>query len=99
MDKKTISAPIINPLARDRLYEVIQRSQVPQTVETTLANALNGSIWEQRLLFVAMVDTWPRLQKALEEIYGQVNINIKDGTYVELPKEEEAEPKKLILEE
>jgi len=39
------------------------------------------------------------LQKALEEIYGQVNINIKDGTYVELPKEEEAEPKKLILEE
>jgi len=39
------------------------------------------------------------LQKALEEIYGQVNINIKDGTYVELPKEEEADPKKLILEE
>jgi hypothetical protein len=38
------------------------------------------------------------LQKALEEIYGQVNINIKDGTYVELPKEE-ADPKKLILEE
>jgi hypothetical protein len=38
------------------------------------------------------------LQKALEEIYGQVNINIKDGTYVELPKEE-VDPKKLILEE
>ena len=39
------------------------------------------------------------MQKSLEETYGQVNINIQDGTYVDVPKEEEVEPKKLILEE
>jgi len=38
------------------------------------------------------------MQKSLEEIYGPININIKDGTYIDVPKEE-AEPKKLILEE
>ena len=30
------------------------------------------------------------MQKALEETYGKVNINIKDGTYIDVPEKEEA---------
>ena len=29
------------------------------------------------------------MQQGLEETYGKVNINIQDGTYVDVPKQEE----------
>lgn len=69
---KHITTPVINPVARDRLYTVIERVMLPQTVEATLAGALQGDLRQQWLLFIAMIDTWPRLQKALAEVAKEV---------------------------
>ncbi|MCF7673749.1 MAG: hypothetical protein K9N23_01575 [Akkermansiaceae bacterium] len=59
---------IIVPEARDRMLELIEREQLPNDVRTTLAGALSGDLRRQQLLFQAMIDTWPRLQKALGEV-------------------------------
>ncbi|MCW1885620.1 DUF935 domain-containing protein [Luteolibacter flavescens] len=59
---------IIAPKAQDRLLELIEREQLPADVRHTLAGALQGDLFRQQLLFQAMIDTWPRLQKALAEI-------------------------------
>lgn len=59
---------IIAPKAQDRLLELIEREQLPSDVRHTLAGALQGDLFRQQLLFQAMIDTWPRLQKALAEI-------------------------------
>ena len=59
---------IIVPKAQDRLMELIEREQLPGDVRTTLAGALTGDLRRQQLLFQAMIDTWPRLQKALGEV-------------------------------
>lgn len=59
---------IIVPKAQDRLMELIEREQLPSDVRVTLAGALMGDLRRQQLLFQAMIDTWPRLQKALGEV-------------------------------
>ncbi|RYD69696.1 MAG: hypothetical protein EOP84_27975, partial [Verrucomicrobiaceae bacterium] len=59
---------IIVPKAQDRLLELIEREQLPGDVRSTLAGALTGDLRRQQLLFQAMIDTWPRLQKALGEV-------------------------------
>jgi phage gp29-like protein len=59
---------IVVQKAQDRLYELIEREQLPTDVRYTLAGALSGDLRRQQLLFQAMVDTWPRLQKCLREI-------------------------------
>jgi hypothetical protein len=59
---------IIVPMARDRLLEIFERVQRPAEVASTLEGALTGQLWQQQLLFQAMIDTWPRLQKALREV-------------------------------
>lgn len=56
------------PMARDRMLEFFEREQLPGDVKATLAAALHGDLHYQSLLFTAMIDTWPRLQKAIEEI-------------------------------
>lgn len=63
---------IIAPKARDRLFELIEREQLPGDVRDTLAGALTGDLRRQQLLFQAMVDTWPRLQKNLSEVFREV---------------------------
>ncbi|MCW1926292.1 DUF935 domain-containing protein [Luteolibacter arcticus] len=55
-------------MARDRLLEIFDRVQRPAEVASTLEGALTGQLWQQQLLFQAMIDTWPRLQKALREV-------------------------------
>lgn len=62
------SAGIIVPEARDRLLELIECEQLPQDVRGTLSGALGGDLRRQQLLFQAMVDTWPRLQKCIGEV-------------------------------
>ena len=62
------TAPVIQPKAQDRLYELIEREQLPGDVRDTLAGALTGDLPRQQLLFQAMIDTWPRLQKNLNEV-------------------------------
>lgn len=56
------------PLARDRMLEHFEREQLPGDVKSTLAAALNGDLHLQSLLFSAMLDTWPKLQKNINEI-------------------------------
>lgn len=60
--------PIVAAKAQDRMLELIEREQLPGDVRQTLAGALMGDLRRQQLLFQAMVDTWPRLQKNLGEI-------------------------------
>ena len=63
-----ITASVVNPAARDRLYAVIERAMLPHSVESVLATAMQGDLRHQWLLFVAMIDSWPRLQKNLSEV-------------------------------
>lgn len=62
------------PLARDRMLEYFEREQLPNEVRSTLAAALNGDLHYQHLLFTAMIDTWPKLQKGIEEIARKVSV-------------------------
>lgn len=68
------SASINVPLARDRMLEFFEREQLPGDVKSTLASALHGDLHYQHLLFTAMIDTWPKLQKAIEEIARKVSV-------------------------
>lgn len=61
------------PLARDRMLEYFEREQLPGDVRSTLQAALTGDLHYQHLLFTAMLDTWPKLQKAVEEIARKVS--------------------------
>lgn len=63
---------IVAPKAQDRLLELIEREQLPGDVRDTLAGALSGDLRRQQLLFQAMLDTWPRLQKNLKEVMREV---------------------------
>lgn len=63
------------PLARDRILEYFEREQLPGDVRATLAAALNGDLHLQSMLFNAMLDTWPKLQKAIEEIGRKVSFS------------------------
>lgn len=65
---KSIAAPIINPMARDRLQRLLQRTMSPLTVEQVLSSAIDGDLRNQSLVFIAMLDTWPRLRKAISEV-------------------------------
>jgi len=64
----SLTESIIVPKAQDRLLELIEREQLPGDVRHTLAGALSGDLRRQQLLFQAMLDTWPRLQKAIGEV-------------------------------
>ena len=59
---------IIIPAARDRLLEIFERMQLPQEVQGTLEGTITGDLRLQQMLFQAMIDTWPHLQKALGEL-------------------------------
>lgn len=62
------------PKARDRMLEYFEREQVPGDVHATLAYALNGNLHYQHMLFNAMLDTWPKLQKAIDEVARMVSV-------------------------
>lgn len=58
--------------AKDRLWELFEREQGPADVRSSLSGAMNGDIRLQHLLFSAMLDTWPKLQKAINEMARRV---------------------------
>lgn len=58
--------------ANDRLTEFFDRNQGPQQVEQVLASALNGDLNYQSNLFIAMLDSWPKLQKNITEMSRKV---------------------------
>lgn len=73
LEKTTaIDEEVILSKGQDRFLELIQREQLPGDVRTTLAGALTGDLRAQQLLFQAMLDTWPRLQKNLAEVEREV---------------------------
>lgn len=56
------------------------------------SNQLGGiEMQKHQLLHASQVlqSDMQEMQKGLEEAYGKVNINIQDGTYVDVPQEEE----------
>lgn len=55
------------------MLEYFEREQLPGDVKSTLAAALHGDLHLQSMLFNAMIDTWPKLQKAIEEIGRKVS--------------------------
>lgn len=71
-DTPRVTEAIVAPKARDRLLELIEREQLPADVRDTLAGALTGDLRRQQLLFQAMIDTWPRLQKNIKEVLREV---------------------------
>ena len=56
------------------MLEYFEREQLPGDVKSTLAAALSGDLHLQSLLFTAMIDTWPKLQKGIEEISRKVSV-------------------------
>lgn len=67
-----ISDSIVVPEARDRVFEILERFQMPDQVRTTLDGSISGDLRLQLALFDAMVDTWPRLSKNLGEVQRAV---------------------------
>lgn len=67
-----MTADIVNPTVNDRAYQHFERVQGPTKVERTVRAALNGDPLPQMLLFNAMVDTWPDLGQALNQVTDEV---------------------------
>jgi phage gp29-like protein len=61
-------------VARNRMYEYFEREQTPHETNSTLASALNGGLHHFHLLCHAMIDSWPKLQKAINEIAGMASV-------------------------
>ena len=92
-------ASINVPLARDRMLDYFEREQLPGDVRSTLQAALNGDLHYQHLLFTAMIDTWPKLQKAIEEIARKVSCAPwKVHPYAERGEEPDAKAEKTAKE-
>ncbi|MEM9235200.1 MAG: DUF935 family protein [Verrucomicrobiota bacterium] len=72
------------------MLELIEREQLPTDVRTTLAGSLTGDLQRQQLLFQAMIDTWPRLQKALRE----VRLRVRKAPWKVVPWSERGEDPK-----
>lgn len=64
--------PMIQPAPQERTLDFFERDQLPSDVRATLSSAWGGDLRMQAMLFNAMLDTWPRLQKNLNEIARRV---------------------------
>lgn len=64
--------PLIEPAPQERTLDFFERDQLPSDVRATLSSAWGGDLRMQAMLFNAMLDTWPRLQKNLNEIARRV---------------------------
>ena len=70
--KSSPVAPVVNPTTYDRVQSIIRRTQSPASVEAILHSAIQGDLRDQSLVFLAMMDTWPRLAKLIGEVAGEV---------------------------
>ena len=69
----SLSEPIITPSVNDRIYQHFETVQGPDKVKRTIAAALQGDPLPQMLLFNAMVDTWPDLGQALNQVTDEAS--------------------------
>ncbi|HEY1170242.1 MAG TPA: DUF935 family protein [Verrucomicrobiae bacterium] len=63
---------IVLPRARDRWMSAMARSYTPEMIHSVLRSALSGNLVAQWELFDLMEDTWPRLQKNLNDLKDAV---------------------------
>lgn len=63
---------IVQPRARDRWMSAMARSYTPEMIHSVLRSALSGNLVAQWELFDLMEDTWPRLQKNLNDLKDAV---------------------------
>lgn len=63
---------VFNPTVADRLWSRFKRAQLPEEAEQTLARALNGDLYRYNLLVTAMLDEWPDLTAAIQEVASGV---------------------------
>ena len=64
---------IIRPSVRDRWTSVTLQGLTPDLIDQTLRGALSGNLIYQWQLFDLMEDTWPQLQKNLNELKRAVS--------------------------
>lgn len=67
-----ISSPIVVEKARDRLWDMYERTLMPEDVRNILASTVTGEMWQWERLYQAMFDSWPALQKCLSELQRDV---------------------------
>lgn len=68
----SLSNPVVTNRPQDRALDFFEREQLPTGVRETMASAWSGDLSLQALMFNAMLDTWPRLQSAINEIAQRV---------------------------
>jgi len=94
-DRKGI-APIH---ANYRVQETDLQNLTPDQVKFILRNVRNGQLEDQDRLFRLMVDTWPRLRKALNEVAGSVaKLELQVEPAIEEGAEEPTERAKQLHE-
>jgi len=82
-----------------------EQLQTIQDQQTKLNNLLNqiGYVEAQKHAFLhEFADVNMKVEeykKELEKQYGQININVEDGTYTEIKEEEKAPDLKVVKEE
>lgn len=82
--------------ARDRLNQSFPRVLDPKAVHSILFNAINGDPWDWERLWLAMLDSWPRLQKNLNELQREVTEALYRAIpYAEQDEEPTPEAKKV----
>lgn len=76
-------------LSSYRVQEIDLQNLTPDQVKFILRNVRNGQLEDQDRLFRLMIDTWPRLRKAINEVAGAVaKLNIEVMPALELGEEQ-----------
>lgn len=60
--------PSIELRSSDRMLDILDRDMEPQQARMILQAAIFGDMAQQRKVFNSMIDSWPRLQKAIAEL-------------------------------
>lgn len=62
----------VRPMVGEEMPAMVWSEVTPERGRQILANAMGGDLQAQHELFGIMIDTWPRLAKALAEVNGAV---------------------------
>ena len=86
-DKVKAKSEDVSKITNDQL-EVITKHQ--KDLNKSLTNIGFLETQKHSLLheYAGIVDDIEKYKKELEDVYGAININIEDGTYTEIEKEE-----------
>ncbi len=92
----SVSSPIIvNAIGevvqsmQDRDICVFYEHGHPKEIVNTLSKKSRGTAQYTKFPLIALFQDIEETKKSLEEKYGTININLEDGTYTEIKKEDE----------